>query len=523
MSAVQLPERLNIAERFLTGRLREGAGDRVAVRSGGARHTYAEVEALAGRYATALRSIGVRQEERVLIALPDGIDYVGALFGTLKNGSVVVMVNPGLPTETFAAIVTYTRAGAAVVDPSTASAVTRAVHAAGDRGGRRPTLLVVGEEAETGTLEAHPFRPDEHDVMRGSVATHRDDPAIWLFSGGTTGVPKAVVQTHRSFANTTELYAKRAVGYRPDDITISVPKLYFGYATGSNLLFPFSVGASCVLFPEHPTPAVLFDQIARHRPTILVNVPSMVAKILDDPGADEADLSSLRFATSAGEALPAPLYHRWKERFEVELLDGLGTAEMWHVFLSNVPGDVTPGTLGRPVPGFDVRVRDDDGADVGPGEVGRLWVRGDSRALGYWQNLDETVRAFRGEWFVGGDLVRQDADGTVTYVGRGDDALKVKGKWFVPAEVEAVLVDHPSVREAVVLGVADEDGLTRPVAYVVAEGETRGLERILRDHVLERLEPYKHPREVHLVDELPRTHLGKVDRGALRQRAAADG
>jgi benzoate-CoA ligase family protein len=349
--------------------------------------------------------------------------------------------------------------------------------------------------------------------------TLRDDPGVWLFCGGTTGAPKAVVQTHRSFWNTTELYAKRAVGYREDDVTLSVPKLYFGYATGSNLFFPFSVGASAVLFPEHPTPEVLFDQIARHRPTIMVNVPSMIAKMVDHPAAAGADLSSLRFATSAGEALPASLYERWQAAFGVELLDGLGTAEMWHIFVSNLPGDVRPGTLGRAVPGFEVRVRDDDGRDVTPGEVGRLWVRGDSRAIAYWQDMPKTLEAFRGEWFVGGDLVSIDEDGYVTYVGRGDDALKVKGKWLVPSEVEDVLVSHPAVREAVVVGVTDDDGLTVPVAFVVADGDAAELEAELEKRALERLEPYKLPRRVHLRDDLPRTHLGKVDRGALKSAA----
>ncbi len=228
-----------------------------------------------------------------------------------------------------------------------------------------------------------------------AAPTHRDDPALWLFSGGTTGRPKAAVQTHLSFANTTELYAKGTLGYHQGDVTLSVPKLYFGYATGSNLFFPFAVGARTVLFPEHPTAELLFRLIRTHRPTILVNVPTLVNQMVSHPEAARQDLSSLRFSTSAGEALPAELYRRWKETFGVELLDGLGTAEMWHIFITNRPGDVRPGTLGRVVEGFEVRVCDEEGREVPPGEVGALWVRGRSRALGYWQEMDKTTAAFR--------------------------------------------------------------------------------------------------------------------------------
>jgi benzoate-CoA ligase family protein len=352
-----------------------------------------------------------------------------------------------------------------------------------------------------------------------TVRTHPDDPAIWLFSGGTTGRPKAVVQTHASFANTTELYAHRAMGYCEDDVTLSVPKLYFGYATGSNLFFPFSVGGSAALYPEHPTAEVVFARIARHRPTILVNTPKMVAEMVGHPSAGDQDLSCLRFATSAGEALPPSLYQRWKETFGVELYDGLGTAEMWHIFVSNLPGAVRPGSLGRAVPGFDVRVRDDEGRDVPDGEVGRLWVRGGSRALCYWQDPAKSYDAFRGEWFVGGDMVRRDEDGFFHYVGRGDDALKVGGKWLLPAEVEDCLLAHPAVAEAAVVGVPDASGLVKPMAFVVARKGADDLESELKEHCLARLDAYKHPRRVFVVDDMPRTHLGKVDRGALRRQA----
>jgi benzoate-CoA ligase family protein len=508
------PERLNIADHFLDARLREGAGDRVALRTAQGLMTYAEVQALANRFGHALRAIGVRREERVFLALADGPEFVGALFGALKIGAVAVMVNPHLEAERLTALFDYCRPGAAVIDAALLPTFESAVAVAAER----PSFLVVGAEANTAAHAV--FRPADLDASLETVTTHRDDPAIWLFSGGTTGVPKAVVQTHRSFANTTELYARAALGYGPDDITLSVPKLFFGYATGSNLFFPFSVGASAVLFPERPTAELLFELIREHRPTILINVPTMIGQMVAHPAAAEQDLSSLRFATSAGEALPAPLYERFKAIFGVELLDGLGTAEMWHIFVSNLPGAVKPGTLGRAVPGFDVRVRDESGEDLADGEVGQLWVRGGSRAIGYWRDLPRTEQAFRGEWFVGGDLVVRDADGWITYCGRSDDVLKVGGKWLAPQEVESCLMKHPAVAECAVVGVENADGLVKPYAFVVPATRTEDdLEAALKAHVLESLQPYKHPRRVIVVDALPRTHLGKIDRAELKRRA----
>jgi benzoate-CoA ligase family protein len=457
-----------------------------------------------------LVAAGVQPEHRVLIALPDGPEYVGALFGTLAAGAVVVMANPGLPVDDFRHLLDYTRARAVVTHRDTAATLETVA-----RDSRfAPAVRVVGNPAFDAKLAA---ASPQFDVF----PTHRDDPAIWLFSGGTTGRPKAVVQTHRSFAYTTECYAKGVVGYREDDITLSVPKLYFGYATGSNLLFPFAAGASSVLFPEPPTAEILFDRIRRHRPTVLINVPTMIHKMLAHPDASQQDLSSLRVCTSAGEALPAELHRKWTDTFGVDLLDGLGTAEMWHIFISNRPGHARPGTLGQVVPGFEVEVRDESGRQLPPGETGWLWVRGGARALGYWQQMEKNERAFRGEWYVSGDLIAMDADGYVTYCGRGDELLKVAGKWLAPAEVEGCLLTHPAVAECAVVGRADGHGLVKPIAYVVAREPREGLGPELQAYVRERLDAYKHPREVFFVDALPRTHLGKVDRGKLGRAEVA--
>ncbi|MEO5616798.1 MAG: benzoate-CoA ligase family protein [Candidatus Eisenbacteria bacterium] len=500
------PEQLNIADFFLDDRVREGRGGRIAVRTDSASFTFAEVQQLANRYANLLTGTGAEPEHRVLIALPDGPDYVGALFGALKLGAVVVMANPGLEGAEVKALLDYTRARVVVTHREGAA---NFLAAARDARHVKETLVVGGSDWSRCIASLSP-------VFENAL-THRDDAAIWLFSGGTTGIPKAVVQTHRSFAYTTECYARDVIGYGEDDITLAVPKLYFGYATGSNLFFPFRAGASTVLFPEPATVDAVFDRIRRFRPTVLINVPTMINRMVSHPAAAEQDLSSLRLCTSAGEALPEELDRRWRDTFAVDLLDGLGTAEMWHIFISNRPGAAHPGTLGQVVPGFEVKVCGDDGAELPRGETGWLWVRGGARAIAYWRHQEKTERGFRGEWYVSGDLIRMDAEGYVTYHGRGDEMLKVAGKWLAPAEVEGCLLQHPAVSEAAVVGRHDASGLMKPVAYVVAHEQRPGLDEELRAFVRDRLDAYKHPREVHFVAALPRTHLGKVDRGLLRR------
>lgn len=504
------PESFNMADFFLDARVREDGG-RTAIITDGGTYTYSEVQARANRFANLLRESGVQPEQRVVIALPDGIDFVAAFFGTLKVGAAVVMLNPELKSDLVAYFLGYTRARAAFIASESSEAFQQAAQSS-------PLLdrLFLTGSAEFDQAVAR--QPTSFE----NFPSHRDDAAIWLFSGGTTGKPKAVVQTHRAFAHTTVCYAQGALGMTGADVTLSVPKLFFGYATGCNLLFPFSVGGSAILFPERCTAEVLFEKIRKYRPTILVNVPTMVKKLLDDPSASQQDLSCLRLSTSAGEALPVDLHLRWNQTFGVDLLDGLGTAEMWHIFLTNMPGDVRPGTLGRVVPGFEVRVCDDEGRDVPQGETGWLWVRGGSRAIAYWQHQEKTESAFRGEWYVSGDMIRQDEDGRFVYCGRADDMLKVSGKWLATREVEECLELHPSVREAAVVGVPDDHGLTKPHAFVVATDPGPGLAEALQEFVRTRLEPYKYPRRIEFLPDLPRTHLGKVDRGKLRHVPIGD-
>lgn len=502
---------LNLASYFIDDRLNEGAGDRIAIREDRGGHTFRDVAKASARVAHLLTASDIRPEERVIIALPDGAPFVHVLFGILRHGAVVVMVNPDLHAELITYFCQYTRATAVVVDQAHAAAFSTALATLP----RRPRLIVIDSTEVTYTLAAAPSQYD-------TFPSHTDDAAIWLFSGGTTGRPKAVVQTNRSFRNTTELYGKRVLGLSADDITMSVPKLFFGYALGSNVFFPFSVGASCVLFPQRSTPDVVFDVARKHRPTVLVNVPTMVQQMLSFAEAKPDDLGSIRLATSAGEALPAELYARWKDTFGIELLDGLGTAEMWHIFLTNHPGRVVPGTLGHVVDGFEVRLCDGEGHLVPDGEVGTLWVRGDSRAIAYWQRMEDTMQAFRGEWYVSGDMLRKGPDGAYVYCGRADDMLKVSGKWLAPGELENCLLQHDAVREVAVVGVKNADGLVKPYAFVVSDRREPDMAADLQAFAKNRLEPYKYPRVVVFVDSLPRTHLGKVDRHALAASARID-
>lgn len=517
------PERFNIADYFLVDRLTEGRGGRTAVLTPTAEYSYADVDDLANRYGNLLLRAGVRPEERVLIALPDGVEYVAAIFGALKIGAVVVMLNPHIKPDEIEYFYDYT--GGSVLLVSTERAPFFRSVSDNMKSAAAETGIVARVPRDIFVVDGEAFRERAEAVSSelGTLQTHPDDPAIWLFSGGTTGHPKAVVQTHTSFANTTECYSREVIGYEETDVTLSVPKLFFGYALGSNLFFPFAAGGAAALFGERCTPDTLLDAIERFRPTILVNVPTMINQLLADGRLAERDLSSLRLATSAGEALPAELHRRWDEAVGVDLLDGLGTAEMWHIFLSNRPGDVHPGTLGKEVPGFEVRVRDDDGVDIPDGQVGWLWVRGNSRALGYWRQARKSAEAFRGEWYVSGDMIERDAEGVFRYCGRGDDMLKVKGKWLSPKEVENCLMTHGSVSEAAVVGEPNADGLVLPVAWVIPAGAADpGLGEVLRAHVASQLASYKAPAVVHIVDELPRTHLGKIDRGELRTAARSE-
>lgn len=508
-AAMDFPERFNMAWYFLDRNLEEGRGGKTCLYWRDRSYTYAEVHSRANRFGNVLRDLGVHVEDRVLLVLPDRPEFAFAWFGAAKVGAVIAMVNPVLPADDYVHYFEYSRARVAVVDASTLDRI----------GPLRPSLrhlehlLVVGEAGDHLSFDA---LCDAASDRLENADTHRDDPAIWLFTSGSTGKPKAAVHLQQDLPWNTERYAKQVLGIREDDLTVSVPKLFFGYATGTNLLFPFSVGGATALFSERSEPATLFDVIERHRPTILTSVPTMINGMLNHPGGAGRDLSSLRLCLSAGEALPPELYRRWTETFGVEILDGIGSAEMFHIYISNSPGAVVPGSLGRLVPGYDARVVGPDGQDVPAGEAGTLWIKGESAAILYWQAHEKSKEVLRGDWVVTGDHMRVDEQGLFWYEGRTDDMLKVSGIFVSPFEVENCLLEHPQVAECAVIGYKDPDGLTKPKAFVVARepgGDT--LARELQEFVKGRLAPFKYPRTVEFVPSLPKNDRGKIDRRRL--------
>ncbi|KYF74502.1 acyl-CoA synthetase [Sorangium cellulosum] len=558
MNPPTFPEDFNLADYYLFDRLREGLGDKVALLFGDQRHTYADVADKVRTLRAHLALEDVAAEQRVLIVLHDSPAFVWAFFAALSHGAVVAMGNPEAPAADLAYLVEYTRAAAVVTIPRVAESITDALAAADLR-----TLVLVPEVPTGGDLEAELPVPPALDPVRGislrdalaqgRVAlapksalqgprpTRRDDVAIWLFTSGSTGRSKAAIHTHRDFAFNTERYAKATVGYRSDDVTVSVPRLFFGYATGTNLMFPFAVGATAGLFVERPTPESLAQYIERYRPTVVTNVPTMMGKLLDHDdalaarGEPRLDLSSVRFHLSAGEALPSALLERFRARFHADVYDGIGSAEMFHIYCTNRPGDVRPGSLGRAVEGYTLKILPSDAAGAGapelaPGETGVLWVKGDSVAIGYFQDREKSWSTFHGHWCRTGDLFRMDAEGYLWFSGRADDLLKVGGVWVAPVEVEECLAGHPAVSLAAVIG-AEEEGLVKPKAFVVVRDDARGriateegraaLAGELKAFVKDRLSKHKYPRWVVFLDDVPRNDRGKADRKVLRQREAA--
>jgi benzoate-CoA ligase family protein len=510
-----VPHRLNLADRFIDRNLEEGRGGRTALLVDGTATTYAQLAVLTNRIGHVLRDLGVRRGDRVLLALRDGVEFVATWYAAQKIGAVTAEVYTYLQVKDYAYYLDYTEAPVVVVDAVTLPALREAAT------GRGPVLLAVG-------VAENELRPSERslDALAADAPaelepapTARDDVAIWKFTTGSTGEPKACVHPTRSPLLSFEWYARGVLGIGPDDVVLPVPKLFFGYARDLTALFPFGVGGAGIAFPERSTAERIFELIARHRPTILVNVPTMMSAMVSHPDAAAQDLSCLRLCTSAGEALPAGLHRKWNETFGVEVLDGIGSSEAYHIYISNRPGRVRRGTVGETVPGYRARVVDDRGDPVPDGEIGRLEVTGGTVALEYWGAPEKSARTFDGDTLRSEDLFVRDSDGYFSYRGRADDLLKVGGVWVAPSEIEHCLVSHPEVVECAVVGHA-EAGLVRPRAYVVPRsdtGESAALAEALREFVRAELAPYKVPRDVRFVVTLPKTANGKLDRRALRR------
>jgi benzoate-CoA ligase len=516
-----LPDAFNMADYFVFSNIEAGRADKTAIRFEGRSIRYREVADNVMAVARALIAGGLLPEQRVLVCTQDRPEFVYAWFGSIKAGACVTQVNPLLPADDYEYYLGYVKPQFAFVDeaalPAFREALSRSPFA------RAVTVIAVGEQPG----DFQPFAQWAAAAPKDAQAwpTRRDDPAVWLFTSGSTGQSKGAVHTHGHFAFNTEVYAKAFIGMREDDVTISGPRLFFGYATGTNLMFPYAVGATTVLFKERPLPETLLPLMEREKVTVFTSVPTLINNILQWPQSKREMMQSVRFMWSAGEALPADLHARWDEAFGVPIIDGIGSAESFHIYISNRPAgpmgkaDIRPGSLGRLVPGYQVKLLDEDGQPVKQGEIGTLWVGGDSIATHYHAAYDKSREHLRGGWVVSGDKFRQDEHGYWYYEGRGDDLLKVAGIFVSPLEVENCLMQHPAVMECCVIGKTDEAGLVKPLALVVP-GDVGGgteLERELIAHCKERMVHYKAPRWVKFFDQpLPRNDRDKIDRKRLR-------
>jgi len=483
--------------------------------------SYGQLDEQVRRTAAALLALGIRREERVMVLMHDCNEWPIAFLGAMYAGIVPVALNTLLPASDYAYMLEHSRAQAVLASPALLPVVRYAMAEAKHE--VKHLLLAQDGEAD-GTQSLSALRR-LHQPLTEPARTGGDDPGFWLYSSGSTGRPKGTVHTHANPYWTAELYGKPVLGLKESDVCFSAAKLFFAYGLGNSLTFPLSVGATALLMAERPTPQAVFKRwTGTPRPTVFFGAPTGFAGMLAAPDLPARDAVALRMCSSAGEALPRDIGERFTAHFGCEIVDGIGSTEMLHIYLSNRPGDVRYGTTGKPVLGYDIELRDDDGAPVPDGEVGDLYINGPSAALLYWNNREKSRETFQGAWTKSGDKYVRDADGYYTYSGRSDDMLKVSGQYVSPFEVEATLVQHTAVLEAAVIGVADDQGLTRAKAYVVLKpGQTASPEMSgeLQAFVKARLTPHKYPRQLEFVDELPKTATGKIQRFKLREREVA--
>ncbi|HVV40640.1 MAG TPA: benzoate-CoA ligase family protein [Nitrobacter sp.] len=498
---------------LLDRNVEEGRGGKLAFTDTVSDLTYGELQTQTRRFANLLRRLGVRPEQRVAMIMLDTVDFPVVFLGAIRAGVVPVPLNTLLTAEQYAYVLADCRAKVLFISDALLPVLKDVI-------GRMPDLehVVVSGADGHGHKRLTDEIAGECDAF-ATAATHADEPAFWLYSSGSTGMPKGVRHLHSNLAATAETYASQVLGIREDDVGLSAAKLFFAYGLGNALTFPMSVGATTVLNSERPTPARMFELMRRYNPSIFFGVPTLFAAMLNDETMkSESGGKRLRVCTSAGEALPESVGNSWKARFGVDILDGVGSTELLHIFLSNAPGDVKYGTSGRPVPGYRVRLVNDGGADVADGEVGELLVDAPSAGEGYWNQRAKSRQTFEGRWTRTGDKYIRDADGRYTFCGRADDMFKVSGIWVSPFEVESALITHPAVAEAAVIPEADPEGLLKPKAFVVlkSKADASGLHEALKEHVKQKIGPWKYPRWIDVVDSLPKTATGKIQRFKLR-------
>ena len=484
--------------------------DRPAFRQDGRITTYGALCERANRAGNALKALGVQMEQRVLLCMLDTPDFAAVFWGAMKAGLVPVPVNTLLTTADYEYLLRDSRARVLVVSAALLPKLEPAL-----RGQQFLQSVVVSGGPAGSHLALDELLAQARSQLE-PAPTVPDDVAFWLYSSGSTGQPKGAVHLHGDLAATARLYGEGILGLTPDDVVFSAAKLFFAYGLGNAMTFPFAAGASIVLLADRPTPQSVVALLRAEKPTFFFGVPTLFAGILADQTATDLG-GRLRFCVSAGEPLPREIGLRWRERYGVDILDGIGSTELLHIFLSLRPGDVKYGTTGKPVPGYEIQVVDEQDRPLPPGEIGELRVSGPSSAICYWNNREKSLRAFRGRWTYTGDKYMQDPDGYYVYCGRSDDMIKASGQWVSPAEVESALVAHPSVLECAVVAHKDENQLDKPKAFVVLKPGARATTEELQRFVKERLAPFKYPRWVEFIDALPKTATGKIQRFKLRQ------
>ncbi len=520
-----VPDQFNVATAFLDRNVAEGRGSKTAIYFEGDSYTYAQVAELANRAGNGLLDLGVDLEQRVALLLLDSPQFAAAFFGAIKMGAVPIPLNTALRPNDYAYLLNDSRARVLLVHAALWKQIEQIL----------PELkyvrhiVVVGLEEDGGheTATLHDFEKwtDKASAHLQAAETSKDDTAFWLYSSGSTGFPKGCVHLQHDMVFCTEYYAKPILGIHEGDITFSAAKLYFAYGLGNNLYFPFAVGASAVHYTGRPLAEDMFKVVQQYRPTIFYGSPTLYAGMLALPDAEKRfDFSSVRTCVSAGEALPADILRRWREKFNVDILDGIGSTEILHIFISNRAGEVKPGSSGKLVPGYEALITDEGGHAVPQGEIGNLLIRGDSTTAYYWNKHEKTKDVINGHWIHTGDKYYQDAEGYYWYCGRADDMLKVSGQWVSPVEVEGVLIAHPAVLEVAVVGDMDADQLVKPRAYIILNQgyePSEALANELKAFVKDRLVPFKYPRWIEFVSELPKTATGKIQRFKLRESTAS--
>jgi len=517
---IDLPQLFNVATYFVDRNIREARAENVAIECAAERVTYEQFFERTNRVGNALRNRGVRAGERVLLLLLDSPEFLYCFFGVIKIGAVAIPVNTQAKPHDYEYMLNDSRAQIAIVSASLLQQL-QAIP--------RQNLPHLRELILAGNNTSATDHPRLSDLMQAASPeltaepTTKDDPAFWLYSSGSTGVPKGCVHLHHDMVVSTHHYAHAILKINERDRCLSVARLFFAYGLGNAGYFPLSCGATTILSRARPTPASIYADIERYRPTLFFSVPTNYAALLDHHRADgpDFDLSSIRHAVSAGEALPASLFERFRERFHIEILDALGSTESLHMVTSNRPGEIKPGSSGKILPGFEAKITDESGQPVATNQIGDLWVKCDSLCAGYWNQPEKTKHTFIDDWFRTGDKYRQDEDGFLWPAGRSDDLFKVHGLWLSPAEVESALIAHPAVLEAAVIARDDEDGLAKPAAYVVLKTEfspTDQLARELQEFVADRIGGYKRPRWIEFLHELPKSATGKLQRFKLRER-----